>query len=150
MPWVRNPHFPFYSSARSLKLLDIVCPRYVEAVDNLFHLRQACLTCRHSSKGHFGTFSSFSETCPVSPHYELRHAVQSKQLYNNKNILVSQELWKLVMEAGLVTELGDLKAVFLLGRGELYQTLIPLVTPFLMNSCSPSASEFCCFSSPAF
>lgn len=51
---------------------------------------------------------------------------------------VSEELWKLVMEAGLLGELTDLKAVFLLGRGELYQALVPIITPFLQ---SPSDSH---------
>nr|XP_045612841.1 gamma-tubulin complex component 4-like [Procambarus clarkii] len=60
--------------------------------------------------------------------------LQFSQVIETIRHCVSQELWILVMEAGLVAELGDLKAVFLLGRGELYQTLIPSITPFLLNS----------------
>ncbi|XP_068201107.1 gamma-tubulin complex component 4-like isoform X2 [Palaemon carinicauda] len=44
---------------------------------------------------------------------------------------VSQEVCKLVMDASLVTVLHDLKAVYLLGRGELYQALIPALTHFM-------------------
>ncbi|KAK8732927.1 hypothetical protein OTU49_006660, partial [Cherax quadricarinatus] len=65
--------------------------------------------------------------------------LQFSQVIETVRHCVSEELWKIVMDAGLVTELGNLKAVFLLGRGELYQTLIPSITPFLRNS-SPSAN----------
>lgn len=53
---------------------------------------------------------------------------------------VSQELCTLVMDAGLVTELGDLKYVYLLGRGELYQTLIPAITPFMKFTTSSNSN----------
>ncbi|KAK8400149.1 hypothetical protein O3P69_003091 [Scylla paramamosain] len=52
---------------------------------------------------------------------------------------VSEELWKLVMEADLLGELSDLKAVFLLGRGELFQALVPIITPFLLTPADPCA-----------
>lgn len=66
--------------------------------------------------------------------------IQFSQVIETIRHCVSEELWKLVMEAGLIAELGDLKAVFLLGRGELYQTLIPSITPFLRKSSSPVAN----------
>ncbi|KAG0720071.1 Gamma-tubulin complex component 4 [Chionoecetes opilio] len=53
---------------------------------------------------------------------------------------VSEELWKLVMEADLLGELLNLKAVFLLGRGELFQALIPMLTPFLLTPAGPQAN----------
>ena len=47
---------------------------------------------------------------------------------------VSEHLWSLVMEAGLLDELTNLKAIFLLGRGELYQAFIHTATPRLNHS----------------
>ena len=46
------------------------------------------------------------------------------------------------MEAGLLDELTDIKSIFLLGRGELYQAFITTATPRLNhsiagNSCKP-------------
>ncbi|XP_066975880.1 gamma-tubulin complex component 4-like isoform X1 [Macrobrachium rosenbergii] len=49
---------------------------------------------------------------------------------------VSQEVCKLVMDANLVTVLHDLKAVYFLGRGELYQALIPSLTHFMKTAGS--------------
>ncbi|CAL4075841.1 unnamed protein product, partial [Meganyctiphanes norvegica] len=46
-----------------------------------------------------------------------------------KNVL--QHLLSLVLEAGFVSELSDLRAVFLLERGELYQAFLPMATPLL-------------------
>lgn len=60
--------------------------------------------------------------------------IQFSQVIETIRHCVSQQLWTLVLEAGLVAELADLKAVFLLGRGELYQTLIPAITPFFHNT----------------
>ena len=57
-------------------------------------------------------------------------------------VLFWQELWKLVMGADLLGELSDLKAVFLLGRGELFQALVPIITPFLLIPAGPRAGKF--------
>lgn len=53
------------------------------------------------------------------------------QAIENIRHLVSQHLLSLVLEAGFVSELSDLRAVFLLERGELYQAFLPLATPLL-------------------
>ncbi|KAG7164619.1 Gamma-tubulin complex component 4-like [Homarus americanus] len=81
-------------------------------------------------------FKALINTLGQEPTFSI---IQFSQVIETIRHCISQELWKLVMGAGLVAEVGDLKAVFLLGRGELYQTLIPSVTPYLLNS-APNAN----------
>ncbi|KAK7066317.1 hypothetical protein SK128_010453 [Halocaridina rubra] len=55
---------------------------------------------------------------------------------------ISKELCALVLGADLLPELDDLKSFYLLGRGELYQTLIPAITPFMKNTPASKNSNF--------
>ncbi|KAK4296512.1 hypothetical protein Pmani_031002 [Petrolisthes manimaculis] len=54
---------------------------------------------------------------------------------------VSQALWEVVMGAGLIGVLGELKGVYLLGRGELFQALLPTLGPYLTHHASPTTSN---------
>ena len=52
-----------------------------------------------------------------------------------------QHLCQVVLAGGLLTALSDLKAVLLLGRGELYHALLVAAQPLLDGPVNQAASE---------